>query len=129
MSFLLDTHTILWALTGDQRLSPKATQQYESAETGYFSIVSLWEIGIKLGLGREDFKLSQGWEERIPRELTRLGFLRLPVEPEHCRQVSLLPLHHKDPFDRLLIVQAQQKKLSIVSCDTKFDAYPIHRVW
>jgi len=129
MSYLLDTHTILWALTGDKRLSPKAAHYYESAETGYFSIVSLWEMGIKLGLRQEDFRLTEGWEDSIPRELTRLGFLRLPVEPEHCRLVSLLPLHHKDPFDRMLIVQAQEKKLSIVSCNTKLDAYSINRIW
>ena len=129
MSYLLDTHTILWALSGDGRLSAEATRHYESVETGYFSIVSLWELGIKLGLRREDFRLTEGWEETIPRELTRLGFLRLSVEPEHCRLVSQLPRHHKDPFDRMLIAQAQERKLSIVSCDTKFDAYSVNRIW
>jgi PIN domain nuclease of toxin-antitoxin system len=129
MAYLLDTHTVLWALSNDPRLSKRAAQTYESAEKGYFSVVTLWEIGIKLGLHRPDFELSPGWEQQIPSELTRLGFDRLDIEAKDCLQVSHLPQHHKDPFDRMLIAQATRRNLKIISKDEKFDAYAVERVW
>jgi PIN domain nuclease of toxin-antitoxin system len=129
MPYLLDTHSVLWALSNDPRLSKRAAETYESAEKGYFSVVTLWEIGIKLGLRRPDFELSSGWEQQIPSELTHLGFERLDIDAKDCLQVSRLPQHHKDPFDRMLIAQATRKNLNIVSKDEKFDAYGIERVW
>jgi len=129
MSLLLDTQALLWALSGDERLSRAATVAYESASGGLFSLVSLWEIGIKLGLRRHDFALAEGWERRIPRELLRLGFSRIDVEPRHCRMVAELPLHHRDPFDRMLVSQAMAADCPILSSDRQLDAYPIQRIW
>lgn len=129
MRYLLDTHAILWALAGDTRLSARAAAVYESSAMGHFSIVSLWEIGIKLGLQRRDFVLSAGWENRIPQELTRLGLPRLDVSPKDCLGVAQLPMHHKDPFDRMLIAQASNHGLTIISCDPKFDEYEVERIW
>lgn len=129
MAYLLDTHTVLWALSSDPRLSKRAAQSYESAEKGHFSVVTLWEIGIKLGLRRPDFELSVGWVQVIPNELTRLGFERLDIEAKDCLQVSHLPQYHKDPFDRMLIAQATRRNLTIISKDEKFDAYSVERVW
>lgn len=129
MKALLDTHALLWILSGDSRLSDRATRAWEEAEQISFSIVSLWEIGVKLGLGRKDFVLDSGWWREIPSALTREGGSRLDVDPEHCREVSRLPLHHRDPFDRMLIAQARLESLSIISIDAQLDPYGIERVW
>jgi PIN domain nuclease of toxin-antitoxin system len=129
MKVLLDTHAILWALSGDQRLSAKAKKHYEEGKDLFFSVVSLWEIGIKLGLHRQDFQMQEKWWREIPHQLIAQGVKRLDVEPEHCREVSLLPLHHCDPFDRMIIAQALCVRSSILSIDNKFDAYEVKRIW
>ena len=129
MKILLDTHALLWLLAGDGRLSTRAVEIYEDSEYLHFSIASLWEIGIKLGLARQDFALDHNWWRDIPQALTHEGVHRMDVSPEHCRVVSELPLHHRDPFDRMLIAQAQAESCDILSIDSKFDAYDIERVW
>ncbi len=129
MKVLLDTHALLWALSDDPRLSSKARRLYEDADELSFSVVSLWEIGIKLGLGRPDFKLDDTWWRDVPRSLIAQGAVRLDVEPEHCRAVAHLPLYHRDPFDRMLVAQAICTKSVILSVDEKLDAYPIKRLW
>lgn len=129
MRLLLDTHTILWALSDDPRMSETAREAYASCGQLYFSMVSLWELGIKLGLNRPDFQLAENWWQVIPETLTRTGVVRLELEPIHCRQVASLPLHHRDPFDRLLIAQALNLGAGILSKDQKMDAYDIRRIW
>lgn len=129
MNLLLDTHAILWALTEDPRLSDTARGAYENAERPVFSMVSLWEIGIKLGLNRPDFRLRDDWWRVIPETLTRQGVARLDIEPEHCRRVAGLPPHHRDPFDRLLAAQALDLDADILSCDAKLDVFGVGRVW
>ena len=129
MRVLLDTHVALWIVAGDPRLSPCARRTYEEAEVLYFSVASLWEIGIKLGLRRADLSLSADWWQVLPGELTRQGVLRLEVTPEHCREVSLLPLHHRDPFDRMLLAQARVESCALLSVDHQLDAYGITRIW
>ena len=129
MKVLLDTHALLWILAGDERLSVSAVETYEDSQSLYFSIASLWEIGIKLGLRRPDFVLAENWARDIPRALTRDGVSRLDVSPDHCREVSQLPLHHRDPFDRMLIAQAQTESCAVLSIDPQLDAYGIERIW
>jgi PIN domain nuclease of toxin-antitoxin system len=129
MSVLLDTHALLWALSGDPRLSKKARKIYDTEEDIAFSVVSLWEIGIKLGLQRRDFALEENWWRSIPQELVSQGAVRLDVQPEHCRIVAELPMRHRDPFDRMLIAQAMSTDRSILSIDEKFDDYAVHRLW
>lgn len=129
MKVLLDTHAILWVLGNDPRLSQVAKNTYEQTDQVYFSMVSLWEIGIKLGLNRTDFSLAENWWKAIPQTLTRQGVVRLNIEPVLCSRVSELPLHHRDPFDRLLIVQVQELKASLLSCDSQFDEYQVKRLW
>jgi PIN domain nuclease of toxin-antitoxin system len=73
--------------------------------------------------------LDKNWWKEIPKQLVAQGVKRLDVEPEHCFQVSCLPLHHRDPFDRMLIAQAICLKASIVSIDEKFDDYSVKRIW
>ena len=129
MRLLLDTHTILWALTDDPRLSDTARAEYSSCEHLYFSVVSLWEIGIKLGLNRPDFQLAENWWQVIPETLTRSGVARLDIAPVHCKRVASLPPHHRDPFDRLLVAQAFELEAGFLSKDQKMDAYGVQRVW
>jgi PIN domain nuclease of toxin-antitoxin system len=126
---LLDTHTILWILMGDPRLSQKASELIEQETSLAFSMVSLWEIGIKLGLQRPDFKLKSGWSKSIPRTLIEQEITRLDIQPIDCQTVSTLPLHHRDPFDRMLIAQAIHYEAAILSIDPQLDAYPIRRIW
>ena len=129
MKVLLDTHALLWCLSGDSRLSAKARRTYENAGQLYFSVVSLWEIGIKLGLRRRDFVLEGEWWRKVPETLVAQGAGRLNVESGHCRAVADLPLHHRDPFDRMLIAQAIVSDCAILSVDEQFDAYGIRRIW
>ena len=129
MKIIIDTHALLWSLSGDARLSVKAKKHYEDGGELFFSVVSLWEIGIKLALHKADFELEEKWWREIPRQLIAQGVKRIDVEPEHCREVSLLPLHHRDPFDRMLIAQALCTRSSVLSIDDKFDAYGIKRIW
>lgn len=92
-------------------------------------MVSLWEIGIKLGLRRDGFVLDSNWWRDLPASLVAQGAHRLDIEPRDCRAVSLLPLHHRDPFDRMLIVQAQKQGCPLLSIDEQFDAYGVRRLW
>ena len=126
---LLDTHVILWALANDSRLSAKAISFIQKSQTMFYSSVNLWEIGIKLGLGREDFQLQPNWSQSILETMTRHKFKRIGIEPNHCECVARLPQHHKDPFDRMLIAQAMELQCPILSCDEKFDHYDIQRIW
>ena len=126
---LLDTHVILWALANDSRLSEKAISFIQKSQTMFYSSVNLWEIGIKLGLGREDFQLQPNWSQSILETMTRHKFKRIGIELNHCECVARLPQHHKDPFDRMLIAQAMELQCPILSCDEKFDHYEIQRIW
>lgn len=129
MKLLLDTHAILWMVADDPRLPDSARKQIVAAEDLAWSTASLWEIGIKLSLDRPDFQLRTGWQRLIPEEMSRNGIKRLDLQPVHCAEVSKLPWHHRDPFDRLLTAQALCEKRKILSCDTSFDAYGVRRAW
>lgn len=115
MKLLLDTHILLWAANDPQRLS-EATRALllEPANTLYFSAVSLWEIVIKRGLGRSDLIVDP---HRLRRLLLVNGYTELAVTSEHILQVDRLPPLHKDPFDRLLIAQAQIEALLLITVD------------
>ena len=129
MKVLLDAHAALWLLADHPRLSSRAKRTFEGAEVPVFSMVSLWEIGVKLGLRREDFQLDSAWWRTIPETLVAQGSTRIDVEPVDCREVAILPLHHRDPFDRMLVVQALRLECPILSIDEKFDAYRVKQIW
>lgn len=129
MRLLLDTHAILWMVADDPRLRFTARQAILQAEELWWSTASLWEIGIKLSLDRPDFRLGAGWARHIPEEMTRNGIRRVDLTPSHCEAVTRLPWFHRDPFDRLLVVQAEAERLDILSADTRLDAYGSRRVW
>ena len=128
MRLLLDTHTCLWFLAGDSRLSTTTRAHIEDMRNErLLSIASLWEISIKMSLG----KLLAGREFNglFPQQLTNNAIDLLPIEVAHLARVAILPQHHRDPFDRLLIAQALAEKLPILSADPAFDAYGVHRIW
>ncbi len=125
---LLDTHAFLWFIMGDDSLGQGARKAIESPNNQIFvSLISLWEIGIKHSLGR--LPLSKPFEILIPEQIQLNGFLSLPVEQKHINTMINLPWHHRDPFDRLLIAQAQCEDMSMVSKDRYFEAYDIDLVW
>jgi PIN domain nuclease of toxin-antitoxin system len=127
MNCLLDTHALLWFLDGDDRLSATARQIIEDLNNSmWVSIASLWEIAIKLSIGK--LQLNQPFDA-LQDELNKNLIGLLPLGFEHTRRVSTLPFHHRDPFDRMLIAQAMTENLVVVSRDAVFDAYGISREW
>ena len=129
MRALLDTHALLWMVADDPRLSTPARHAITTARELYWSAASLWEIGIKIRLDRPDFRLAPDWARAIPAEMERNAIRRLEIAPAHCLAVSQLPWHHRDPFDRLLVAQAQTEDLVLLSRDPHFTDYPITRLW
>ena len=128
MRILLDTHTLLWFYLGDARLSGTArTGIHDPGNTKLVSPASYWELAIKVSLGK--YVLTETYDELIQHAIFDNGFAILPVEPSHTAALIALPYHHKDPFDRLLIAQAQVEVTPLVSADALFDAYPITRLW
>jgi len=128
VNLLLDTHSFLWFVANDSRLSLDARSAIESpANRKWFSVASCWEISIKSGLGK--LQLSDTVGVFLPQEIAANRFSLLPIELRHVSFVSGMPLHHRDPFDRLLIAQSEIETLTIVGCDTAFDAYGVSRIW
>ncbi|MEW6667144.1 MAG: type II toxin-antitoxin system VapC family toxin [Thermodesulfobacteriota bacterium] len=128
MRLLLDTHVFLWVVTGNERLSRKAVRAFlDSRNKIYLSAASLWEIGIKIGLGK--LKLKDGWPKVFEKEMKINSIQLLPTEMAHCEQLARLPFHHRDPFDRMLISQAMVERMGIVSGDNRFSDYGIDRIW
>lgn len=128
MRLLLDTHTLLWLLEGDARLSPTATGLLVNCDHELLlSPASYWELAIKVSLGKYQLADPIAVFIREAVELYRLTIL--PITPSHAQTVANLPFHHKDPFDRMLIAQAIVENIPIVSADSALDAYAIERQW
>lgn len=128
MNLLLDTHTFLWFIIGSSNITANARALIEAeANAKFFSIVSLWEIAIKVSIGK--LTLSAPFEELFPKQLNNNGIELLNIKVEHTAKVTTLPYHHRDPFDRLLIAQTMVEQMHIVSADPFFDAYSITRLW
>lgn len=124
--FLLDTHTLIWFLDNDSRLPPSAKKQIESAEYVFVSIVSIWEIAIKINIGK--LKLKTDFQA-IEQNLLAQDISILLLDIAAIKTYLSLPLHHRDPFDRILIAQSIDRTLTIISCDVQFDVYPVTRLW
>ena len=129
MKCLLDTNALLWIVSNDPRLTAKARKAYESAEEVWFTVVSLWEIAIKLSIGGFDFELDKDWWRSIPAEMSLNVVKRLEISDSHCREVAALPFHHRDPFDRMMIAQAKVESLAVITADPQFLAYGVKVVW
>ena len=121
MNLLLDTHLLLWAASEPKRLSAKArTLLLDPANQLIFSAASLWEISIKNGLERADFKVDP---RRLWRMLLVNGYRELPVSSEHAVAVNELPPMHKDPFDRILVAQARVEGMLLLTVDKAVAKY------
>lgn len=120
---LIDSQALLWFVAGHSKRIGRALQAQIEAEATTVSIASLWEIAIKVALGKLDAP------DDLPARVEQAGFYLLPVTADHAWQVRQLPLHHRDPFDRLLIAQAQVEQLPIFTADALFDAYDVMAVW
>ena len=122
MQLLLDTHLLVWAMGEPERLDPALVHLLEDPmNTPVFSVASLWELVIKRGLDRPDFRL----EPRLLRQaLLEAGWRELPVEAHHVLVVGQLPALHRDPFDRLLLAQAQADGLLLITADQQLAQYP-----
>jgi PIN domain nuclease of toxin-antitoxin system len=128
MNLLLDTHTFLWFIDDDPKLSPTARALIEDANNRvYLSVASLWEMAIKISLDK--LRLAQPFDVLLPQQLGLNHIDLLDITVAHAAAVVTLPFHHRDPFDRLLIAQASSEVIPIVGSDVAFDAYPITRLW
>lgn len=128
MRLLLDTHAYIWLFEDDPRLSATARKLLsDPRNTLLLSAVSCWEVSIKQSLGKLDV-------HRSPLDVADQGLREghvqwLPLALAHCVQLQALPLHHRDPFDRMLIAQALAEDCAVLSADPQFDAYPVRRLW
>lgn len=128
MRVLLDTHALLWAVTGDPKLPKQAQSILASFENEVFvSAASAWEIATKHRLGR--LPGAESLAADIAGHIERLGFHALPITLEHAERAGRLPGPHRDPFDRMLIAQSQAENLPLISIERVFDAYGIERIW
>jgi PIN domain nuclease of toxin-antitoxin system len=128
MRFLLDTHTFLWWVADDPQLSLSAKTIISNPDNEiYFSVVSAWEIIIKVGTGK--FSLSEPPEIYIPGRIISNQFETLTVQMPHILRINGLPNFHKDPFDRLLIAQSLVEDLSLITVDQAIAQYPVKTIW
>lgn len=128
--FLLDTMTVLWLALRPDLMSKGAKDALMDDAEFRYSIVSMWEIGIKMsGKGYRNFEIPADWERSLPRGLEEQGISRIEIDPVHCRLVQDLPFHHRDPFDRMLIAQALEGGLEVIGSDDAFDRYGVRRIW
>jgi len=122
MKWLLDTHVLLWAAGSPDRLSPEAHALLEDLNNELlFSAASLWEIAIKRGLGRSDFKVNP---RVLRRGLLDNGYQELPITSAHAVSIDSLPPIHKDPFDRVLVAQAMVEGITLLTADELVAQYP-----
>ena len=128
MKILLDTHALLWAISGNIKLSDKARSAYlDSNNELFFSAISYWEIGIKISIGK--LELDKNWQKIIDKEINNNGIKWLDLKKEHVQGIISLEFHHRDPFDRLLISQAKFEQLTLMTIDKNISNYNVTTVW
>ena len=128
MKLLLDTHTAIWWMNGHEKLSPEAKALLlNDAHTLYLSIVSAWEIAIKVSLGKlHEFN---GGVKAFLTKVEDMPIVLLPVTPQHVEMVETLPFIHRDPFDRLLVATAKADGMTILTADENIHQYDVPSVW
>ncbi|MEH2135456.1 type II toxin-antitoxin system VapC family toxin [Nostoc sp.] len=128
MKLLLDTQCWLWWFAQSERLNEEAIAHivHENNEL-WLSVASIWEIGIKVAIGK--LPLPDPLDSYISSRMAQLGMRSLEITASHALQAAALPLHHRDPFDRMLIAQAQIEKMTLVSADSMFNKYDISLLW
>ena len=126
MKQLIDTHTLLWFTMGNPRISDNLRLQIENNDN-ILSIASVWEMAIKHSIGKLNLEMS--FDDFVEQQIIGNGITLKKINQQHISVIAQLPLHHRDPFDRMLIAQAMVENMPIISADTIFDAYPIQRLW
>jgi len=128
MKYLIDTHTLLWIVTKNQKLSDRARELFLNTENLiFFSLASLWEMAIKISLNK--LFLEEPLKDFIQTHIKGNDIKILNIEINHILSLENLPYYHRDPFDRLLITQSMNENIPILSSDKVFDLYPIKRIW
>jgi PIN domain nuclease of toxin-antitoxin system len=128
MRLLVDVQAVLWAVDDPAKLTPQALVALQDPTNELLlSAGTIWELAIKIGLGK--LKLSLPFKQWMAQAITDLALTVLPITVEYADRQSVLLLHHRDPFDRLLIAQAQVENVPIVSADPVFDRYGVNRIW
>jgi PIN domain nuclease of toxin-antitoxin system len=125
---LLDTHALIWWAMNDPKLSQDARSLLSSFDNEVFvSAASAWEVSTKVRIGK--LPGAEMFAAEFPARVERLGFRELAIRTEHGQRAGLLPGAHKDPFDRMLIAQAQAENMPLVSIEKVFDDYRVRRIW
>jgi PIN domain nuclease of toxin-antitoxin system len=127
MKALLDTHAFLWALAGDARMSRHAREVFAGSSDLFLSIASIWEIIIKVQSGKLNLPRPAG--PYVLRKLAENSIKSLPISIDHLLAVERLPVHHRDPFDRILIAQSIEENLPVMTADPLFTKYPVQVTW
>jgi PIN domain nuclease of toxin-antitoxin system len=127
MKALLDTHTFLSAIADEGKLSRRAKQIYTGPHDLWLSVASMWEIMIKVQAGK--LPIPQPAGPYLVKKLAQNQIELLPVSLDHVLGVETLPMHHRDPFDRLLIAQSMEEGWPIITADPWFARYPVEVIW
>ena len=128
MKQLLNTHTFLWFVDGNPKLSTRVRGLIEDkTNENIISIVSLWEMSIKYNIGK--LQLNSPFNTFVQQEVKESNIKVLNISLEHLNLTATLPLHHRDPFDHLIIAQAMVEDIPVLSIDRAFDAYSIITIW
>ena len=128
MKLLLDTQCLLWWFTTPEKLNTEAIEQIVDQDNElFFSVASVWEIAIKVGIGK--LPLTESVETYVARRMQLLGAKYLEIIFPHACRITTLPLLHRDPFDRILIAQTQIEKMTLVTADQILTQYPIDCLW
>jgi PIN domain nuclease of toxin-antitoxin system len=124
----MDTHVFLWWVEGDRALSAKARNALANPGTEcLLSLTSVWELAIKVSLGK--LRLALPVRRYVAEHVAANGFRLLDIGLAHVGRIENLPMHHRDPFDRLLIAQALEEKMPVVTADPVFRKYGVKRIW
>jgi len=127
MKALLDTHTFLWAIAEEHKLSDLARRIYKQPNDLWLSVAGVWEILIKAKAGKLPLPKPHG--PFLAKELAKNRIEVLPIKINHVLRVESLELHHRDPFDRILIAQSLEEKLPLITADPVFARYPVEVIW
>lgn len=128
MKLLLDTQCWLWWCAQPEKLNDNVIEQIaDETNEVWFSVTSAWEMGIKVAIGK--LSLPEKIDDYVSTRMTQLGARSLEITASHALRVAVLPLHHRDPFDRILIAQAQVEDMTLVSADSTFNQYEVSLLW
>ena len=127
MKAILDTHAFLWAIAQDEKLSRRAQKIFTGPNDLWLSVASIWEIMIKLQIGKLPLPLPTG--PYVVKKLAENRIEVLSITLDHVLRTESLPLHHRDPFDRLLIAQCVEEELPIITADPIIERYPVEVIW